>query len=172
LTHLVERREPTRHLVAVILAGLALAVASVAQEPASPADRDAHGGFTGDVKPVIYVSDVEKAAAFYRDTLGFTFEGFSDLHGEPYYAEMVAGGRRFGLHEPTSEREKERVGKLKLYFRVRDLAAHRRRVAAWGGSPGPLRETPWMNMFSVHDADGNEIVFATTDPAVQTTDPW
>lgn len=134
--------------------------------------KDAHGVFTGDIKAVVYVADVERSAPFYRDVLGFSFEGFADLDEEPYYAEMAAGGTKFGLHEPTSAGQEPKVGRQRLYFRVRDLAVHRSRVAARGGDPGEVITTGWMDFFVVTDPDGNEIVFAVTAPAHHRMDPW
>jgi predicted enzyme related to lactoylglutathione lyase len=134
--------------------------------------RNAHGKFTGEIKAVLYVTDVEKSAPFYRDVLGFGFEGFANSEGQPYYAEMSAAGVKFGLHEPVSKEQETKVGQERLYFRVEDLAAHRARVLAWGGDPGKIQVTSWMDMFTVRDPDGNEIVFAVTDPARHTSNPW
>ena len=134
--------------------------------------REAHGDFTGDIKPVLYVRDVQRSATFFRDALGFELLGFADLEGEPYYVEMAAGARKFGLHEPLSPEQENRIGRQRLYFRVRDLAAHRRHVLAWEVEAGPVQETDWMDMFIVIDADGHEIVFASTDPDSHTSDPW
>jgi len=135
--------------------------------------RDAHGGFTGEVKPLFYVTDVEESAPFFRDVLGFGFKGFTTLSdGKPYYAEMTAGSLRFGLHESITPEQESRVGKQRLYLRVKDLAAHWTRVAAWGGEPSEIKDTDWMDMFVVRDPDGNEIVFASTDPAKHSIDPW
>lgn len=130
------------------------------------------GIFTGEVKPVLYVSDVEVAAPFYRDVLGFDFLGFSNIEGSPYYAEMTAGPLKFGLHEPRNEEQVRRIGQQRLYFRVTDLAVQRARVADRGGEPGETIETEWMDMFIVRDADGHEIVFAFTDPGEHSIDPW
>jgi len=135
--------------------------------------RDLHGVFTGDVKPLLYVADVERSAEFFEHTLGFEFDGFAErADGRPYYAEMLAGGTKFGLHEPVSPAQESRVGKQRLYFRVRDLAAHRTRVAARGGEPGKIERTAWMDMFVVRDPDGHEIVFASTAPGKHSVDPW
>lgn len=134
--------------------------------------RDVHGKFTGEIKPVLYVSDVEMSAPFYRDVLGFTFEGFANSAGQPYYAEMAAAGVKFGLHEPTSTGQETKIGQERLYFRVEDLQAHRSRVLAWGVEPGEIMVTGWMDMFIVRDPDGNEIVFAVTDPERHTSNPW
>ena len=134
--------------------------------------RDAHGTFTGEIKPVLYVSDVETSAPNYRDVFGFEFQGYADLKGEPYYAEMLAGDVKFGLHEPVSPDQEEKVGKTRLYFRLLDLEAHHARVAARGGEPGEILRRSWMDMFIARDPDGNEIVFAVTDSTRHTSDPW
>ena len=133
--------------------------------------REAHGIFTGEIKPVLYVTDVEKSAPFYHDVLGFAFEGFANLDGHPYYAEMAAAGVKFGLHEPTSPEQVTKIGRERLYFRVKDLRAHRTRVLAWEGAPGEMKVT-WMDMFMVQAPDGNEIVFALTDPERHSSNPW
>ena len=134
--------------------------------------RNAHGVFTGDVKPVLYVADVEQSARFFKDVLGFGFDGFANrADGQPYYAEMTAGTLKFGLHEPTAPGQESRVGQQRLYFRVLDLVAHRTRVSAWGRQPGEIKETGWMDNFTVRDPDGHEIVFALTDPAKHAIDP-
>ncbi len=158
------------NIVAIIL--LILSVTLTGSARAQNDSREAHGSFTGDIKPVLYVTDVEKSVPFYRDVLGFGFEGFADLDGGPYYAEMVAGGRKFGLHEPTSTVQDSMVGRERLYFRVGDLEAHRSRVLARGGKPGAMKKTGWMDMFIVRDPDGNEIVFAVTDPERHSGNPW
>jgi len=147
---------------------LVLAVSGGAEEDS----RQAHGNYTGEVKPVLYVTDVEKSAPFYRDALGFEFQGFANAKGEPYYAEMLAGEQKFGLHEAMSAGQESRVGQQRLYFRIQDLERHRARVLAWGAEAGEIIQTAWMDMFIVRDPDGNEIVFAVTDPSRHTIDPW
>lgn len=134
-------------------------------------DRHEHGGFTGEIKPVLYVEDVEASSEFFRDRLGFTFLGFSELESGPYYAELAVADQKLGLHEPTSEAERERVGRQRLYVRVRDLDAHRRRVEAWGLTVKSSRETDWMDYIVVADPDGHEIVFAETGER-HPIDPW
>jgi predicted enzyme related to lactoylglutathione lyase len=130
------------------------------------------GPFTGDVKPVLYVKDVERSARFFRDVLGFEFLGYAETGGKRYYAEMAAGSRKFGLHAPLNDEHREWVGHQRLYFRVKDVGAHRSFVEARGGAPGELVETAWMDMFIVRDPDGHQIVFAETDPGKHSTDPW
>ena len=73
--------------------------------------KNLHGTFTGRVKAVLYVKDVQKSAAFFRDVLGFEFLNFAFIDDSPYYAEMAAGSTKFGLHEPTNEADVRRVGR-------------------------------------------------------------
>jgi catechol 2,3-dioxygenase-like lactoylglutathione lyase family enzyme len=134
--------------------------------------KEAHGVFTGEMKVVIYVSDVEQSAPFYRDVLGFDFHGFAGEDKNPYYAEMVVAGVKFGLHEPTSDGQETKIGQQRLYIRVEDLHAHRSRVLAWGVAAGEIKKTDWMDLFIVRDADGNEIIFAITDPEHHSIYPW
>ncbi|MHC4697884.1 MAG: VOC family protein [Planctomycetota bacterium] len=147
-----------------------------------PARRALHGVFTGDAKVVFYVSDVLKSVEFYRGALGFTFHHFHDYtlgksvtkwsrEEPPIYAEMSFAGRRFGLHLPQVAGDHGSVGKMKIYFRVKDLDAHHRRVHAWGGRPGTINDKPWMKMFRVTDPDGHQIYFALTEDAVH-GNPW
>ena len=151
---------------------LLLPVAYLASGNAQDDPRDAHGLFTGEMKSVLYVHDVEATAPFYRDVLGFDFHGFDGEDANPYYAEMIVAGVKFGLHEPTSGGQKTKVGRQRLYFRVENLRAHRARVLAWGKDAGEIEKTDWMDMFTVRDPDGNEIVFAVTEPGHHRINPW
>ena len=131
-----------------------------------------HGEFTGDIKPIIYVSDVEQSAPFYRDVLGFKLDGFAGDEADPYYADMLAGPTKFGLHEPTMSGDELRIGQQRLYFRVRDLDAHSHHVEAQGIEVKEIFRRSWMDYFVVKDPDGNVIVFAVTDSERHTSEPW
>jgi catechol 2,3-dioxygenase-like lactoylglutathione lyase family enzyme len=116
-----------------------------------------YGQFTGNIKPIIYVTDVEKSAPFYRDVLGFVLDGFAGEEADPYYAEMLAGPTKFGLHEPTMSGDDLRVGQQRLYFRVHDLIVHRRYVESRGVEIKEIFHRSWMDYFVVQDIDGNII---------------
>ena len=161
-------RSNTSRALDLVLASALLAAAA----PARADDRAAHGSFTGEVKPVLYVADVEESAPFFRDVLGFELLSYSGAEDDPYYADLAAGDLKLGLHEPSAPGQERRVGQQRIYFRVKDLARHRARVVAWGAEPGPVVETGWMDYFIVHDPDGHEIVFAVTDPERHPIDPW
>ena len=133
---------------------------------------DPHGQFTGNIKPIIYVSDVEKSAPFYRDVLGFELDGFAGDEANPYYAEMLAGPTKFGLHEPTMPGDESRIGQQRLYFRVQDIDAHRRYVGTHGIDVTEIFQRNWMDYFLIKDLDGNIVVFAVTDSERHTSEPW
>lgn len=170
-------------LIATGIIGGAALTGSASDPVESNTDaKGSHGEFTGDIKIVFYVSDVKKAVAFYENALGFKFHHYYDhVTGDsartwvqqepPIYAEMSFAGRRFGLHLPTSDRDRESVGKAKTYFRVKDLDQHRRRATAWDASPSAIKKRSWMDMFLVADEDGNRIYFAYTDDATH-GNPW
>ncbi len=114
--------------------------------------------------PVLYVSDVQAAAVFYRDKLGFAIDF---LHGQPAFYASVSRDEacihlRF-VHQPmyvARLREKERV--IAVFVAVADVKGlfaeyqarkvrfvHRLRKEAWGQSS-----------FIVSDPDGNALCFA------------
>lgn len=154
-----------------ITAGCSLVITVFVVAGETSAD-DLHGEFTGDIKPIIYVSDVEQSAPFYRDVLGFVLDGFAGDEADPYYAEMLAGPTKFGLHEPTMSGDELRIGQQRLYFRVRDLVAHSRHVEAQGIEVKEVFRRSWMDYFVVKDPDGNVIVFAVTESERHTSEPW
>jgi catechol 2,3-dioxygenase-like lactoylglutathione lyase family enzyme len=121
----------------------------------------------------IYVSDVKRSAAFYRDVLGFDCLGFYDYDSQcyvdpwvsdepPVYAGFIAGDQKFGLHRPMNDYQKQCVGKGRCYFEVRDLDRHHRRVLERKGEPSKISDTTYLKMFHVRDPDGRYIFFAVT----------
>jgi len=151
-------------MCSLVVSGFMLAGVAIGDDP--------DGQFTGNIKPIIYVSDVEKSAPFYRDVLGFELDGFAGDEADPYYAEMLAGPTKFGLHEPTMSGDELRVGQQRLYFRVHDLEAHSRYVEANGINVPEIYRRDWMDYFIVKDLDGNTVVFAVTDSERHTSEPW
>ena len=85
---------------------------------------DPHGQFTGNIKPIIYVSDVAKSAPFYRDVLGFEKiilknqalkAYFISSKNEEYYKSDTFGFILSYIQKrPNQYRMKETKGKLML----------------------------------------------------------
>jgi methylmalonyl-CoA/ethylmalonyl-CoA epimerase len=100
------------------------------------------------------VGDVERATAFYRDTLGVPF-----LFGAPGLAFFRLGDVRLMLSIP--EGADPRTMASPLYFRVRDIVATHAALAARGvefvGPPHIVHRDStvelWMTFF--RDPDGN-----------------
>ena len=111
--------------------------------------------------PQFLVGDLERAVAFYRDVLGFTF-------GEPWGG-FYAIGERDGLHihlkeapKNSAERAHRRVNNhLDAYSNVKGIDAfHAHCVAEEGNVIKPLAETPWGTKdFYIEDPEGYILSF-------------
>ncbi len=116
-------------------------------------------------RPVVFVSNVQTSAAFFRDKLGFSIDF---LHGHPpFYASVSRGAARLHLrfvHEPVitpGVREREE-GLLSAFLEVENIQGLFAEYKAAGVDfAHPLRKEPWgMSAFTVLDPDGNCICFA------------
>jgi catechol 2,3-dioxygenase-like lactoylglutathione lyase family enzyme len=115
--------------------------------------------------PVVFVSNVQTSAAFFRDKLGFAIDF---LHGHPpFYASVSRGAARLHLrfvHEPVITREvREREeGLLSAFFDVENIQGLFAEYKAAGVEFGhPLKKEPWgASAFIVLDPDGNCFCFA------------
>jgi catechol 2,3-dioxygenase-like lactoylglutathione lyase family enzyme len=117
--------------------------------------------------PVLFVSDVDASAVFFRDKLGFAVDF---LHGEPpFYGSVTRDGATLHLrwlHRPALDpalRLEEQL--LSAFLPVTGLAAlfaqyqaagvpfvHELREEAWGGTT-----------FTVLDPDGNWLCFSAVE---------
>jgi catechol 2,3-dioxygenase-like lactoylglutathione lyase family enzyme len=115
--------------------------------------------------PVVFVSNVQTSAAFFRDKLGFAIDF---LHGHPpFYASVSRGAARLHLrfvHEPviTLEVREREGGLLSAFLNVDNLKGLFAEYKAAGVDfAQPLRKEPWGgSAFIVLDPDGNGICFA------------
>jgi catechol 2,3-dioxygenase-like lactoylglutathione lyase family enzyme len=115
--------------------------------------------------PVVFVSNVQASASFFRDKLGFAIDF---LHGNPpFYASVSRGDARLHLrfvHEPVfaaGVRERE-DGLLSAFVDVDNIKGLFAEYKAAGVDfAHPLRKEPWgASAFIVLDPDGNFICFA------------
>jgi catechol 2,3-dioxygenase-like lactoylglutathione lyase family enzyme len=115
--------------------------------------------------PVVFVSNVQTSAAFFRDKLGFAIDF---LHGHPpFYASVSRGTARLHLrfvHEPVitlGAREREE-GLLSAFLDVDNIKGLFAEYKVAGVDfVQPLRKEPWGgSAFIVLDPDGNWICFA------------
>jgi len=119
--------------------------------------------------PVVFVSDVTAAAAFYRDSLGFSIDF---LHGEPpFYGSVSRDGQRVHLkfvHEPVIvPSANDRDAFIVVFVEVDDADGLFAEYHAAGVTIAQrLENQPWgWRDFIVEDPDGNRICFAARIPA-------
>jgi catechol 2,3-dioxygenase-like lactoylglutathione lyase family enzyme len=115
--------------------------------------------------PVVFVSNVQASAAFFRDKLGFAIDF---LHGNPpFYGSVSRGAAQLHLrfvHEPVfapgvREREDGLLSAFVGVDNVKGLFAEYK--AAGVDFSQSLRKEPWgASAFIVLDPDGNCICFA------------
>jgi len=142
-------------------AALKSGISTMAEQPqAVPAGPVLKGAM-----PVVFVSNVQTSAAFFRDKLGFAIDF---LHGHPpFYASVSRGAARLHLrfvHEPVitpGVREREE-GLLSAFLDVENIKGLFAEYKAAGVDFfQPLRKEPWGgSAFVVLDPDGNCICFA------------
>ena len=113
--------------------------------------------------PVLFVSDVQAAAAFYRDTLGFAIDF---LHGTPpFYGAVSRDGATLHLkfvHGPVLEPGPDEDGLISAFLVVEDVQLLYDEYARAGATfTQTLTTQPWSwRDFIVVDLDGNGLCFA------------
>ena len=113
---------------------------------------------------MLYVRDLKRSVAFYRDVMGFEFQGwwddvnakvvddYDDLAQPPGYAEVRVGEQSLGLHPAESIT----VGEVVVHLVVDDIRAFHATVQAAGAEPSEPQLMPWGEwMFTVKDPDGH-----------------
>lgn len=118
-----------------------------------------HPAILNPVLRCVGVGDVGRAAAFYRDVLGF------EIRERESTTEAVRGPARilFGNDDYDPYNTKPiPAGSAMLFFETDDVAAARRQILDCGGKPGELSDANWikMRMFEVRDPDGHVLWFA------------
>jgi predicted enzyme related to lactoylglutathione lyase len=103
------------------------------------------------VEVVLYVSDMERAIGFYRDTVGLETEFESES-----WTTFRTGACTLALH--LVERRESGVGEPDPTFRVGNAAAERERMSAAGVAVTEIREpVAGVQVFDIRDPDGNRI---------------
>jgi catechol 2,3-dioxygenase-like lactoylglutathione lyase family enzyme len=96
----------------------------------------------------LYVRDVTRSLAFYRDVLGIPLEG------DEHWAEaMLENGVRFALHATDSDR-KLGSGTARIDFEVADVEAAAGRLREAGVEVGEVEREFWGAACEFVDPDG------------------
>jgi methylmalonyl-CoA/ethylmalonyl-CoA epimerase len=113
---------------------------------------------------LIPVEDLDRAIAFYRDTLGLPFL----FSAPPQMSFFQAGNVRLLVGVPAADQPRQR-GSM-VYFHVADIQAVFRTLAGrgvkFGASPHVVHRTPttelWLTEFQ--DPDGNHLALMSETP--------
>lgn len=100
---------------------------------------------------MLFIKDVPKVAAFYRDILGL--EPVGDITHE--WAELLADGCAVALHhapKPLSERGSPSA---KIVFGVRDVAAAKTLIESRGAKMGKISSFSGIDICDGLDPEGN-----------------
>ena len=108
-------------------------------------------------RPVFFVGDINRAARFYVDMLGFT-KGWHTMDGEGKVCQVNHGECEIILCEDDARRDR---GRLFIELTAEGLADLRREFVS---RAVPTRETWWgYDTLQVDDPDGNELLFPRPD---------
>lgn len=101
------------------------------------------------VEVVLYVRDMQRAVAFYRDVLGLEL-AFESEH----WTTFRTGACTLALH--ATARREPGTGEPDPTFLVSDANAERHRLVAASVEVTEIREpAPGVKVFDAHDPDGN-----------------
>jgi predicted enzyme related to lactoylglutathione lyase len=105
---------------------------------------------------IVYVEDMPRAVAFYRDVLGLRVsypQGASDFSGE-YWVTLDSGACVLALHGGGQRRQGPDAAKM--VFRVQDVQAARTELAQRGVAIGEVRSAaPGVWVCDGRDPEGN-----------------
>ena len=96
----------------------------------------------------IYVTDVARSAAFYRDVLGIP------LAGDDHWQEAALNGVRFALHEASPSHPELGSGGVAINFRVEDADAAAEQVRAAGVDVREQMREEYGVSYELEDPDG------------------
>lgn len=109
----------------------------------------------------VFVSDMDKAVAFYTETLGMTLEHRYEGH----WAQLNAGGCLIGLHGPGDGPTPGTPGSIQLGLSVEEpIEACVKTLKSRGVRfRGPIVEDGPVKLAFFGDPDGNELYLAGVD---------
>jgi catechol 2,3-dioxygenase-like lactoylglutathione lyase family enzyme len=99
----------------------------------------------------LYVSEMERSVALYRDLLGIPLEGDDD------WQEAALGGTRFALHRAHEGVGPLSAGTIRVNLEVADLEAAERRLREAGVAVEETMREDWGAASRIVDPDGYEL---------------
>lgn len=113
---------------------------------------------------IVFVGDVEKCAAFYRDV--FELELIESTHAPNEWLELDGGSCRLAFHKahgPDGPIDAPTGGPMnphKIVFRVEDVAATRAELVRRGAPMGEVRVFGDLALCDGHDPEGHRFQIA------------
>jgi lactoylglutathione lyase len=99
----------------------------------------------------LYVTDMERSAAFYRDLLGIPLEG------DEHWQEASLGGTRFALHHTHEGIGELSAGTIHLNLEVEDIDAAVERLGVAGADVQETMRDDWGATARISDPDGYQL---------------
>jgi predicted enzyme related to lactoylglutathione lyase len=99
----------------------------------------------------LYVRDLDRSVAFYRDVLGIPLE--RAVHDPDWAEARFADGVRFALHATTTPSELG-SGTLRIDFEVADIDQAAARLRQAGAEVGEIEREDWGAACEFVDPDG------------------
>ena len=100
----------------------------------------------------LYVGDLDRSIAFYRELLGIPLERHAT---DPLWAEThLEGGIRFALHAGGPSLRPQVPGTVRVNFEERELEGTVERLRSAGTRVGPIEREEWGESVEVFDPDG------------------
>jgi len=99
----------------------------------------------------LYVREMERSVAFYRDLLGIP------LRGDEHWQEATLGGTRFALHEAHEGTGALSAGTVHVSLEVADVDAAAEQLRAAGVETRETMRDEWGAALQIRDPDGYEL---------------
>lgn len=103
----------------------------------------------------VYVKDIERSVAFYRDVLGIPLE--RDEHDADWYEHRFPSGVRFGMHIAHEGAMPQPPGSVVVDFAIDDVEAALARLERAGVAVRSVMRESWGTTVEVADPDGHRI---------------
>ena len=103
----------------------------------------------------VYVKDIDRSVAFYRDVLGIPLE--RDEHDGDWYEHRFPSGVRFGMHTAHEGAMPQPPGSVIVDFVIDDVGEALRRLEQAGVAIRSVMREGWGSTIEVADPDGHRI---------------
>jgi catechol 2,3-dioxygenase-like lactoylglutathione lyase family enzyme len=104
---------------------------------------------------ILPVTDIDRAKAFYVDTVGFHADHDQTVSDEVRFVQLTPRGSACSIAFGRGLTQAEPGTVKGLQMVVDDADAARQELIARGFDPGPVDEQPWGRFLYFHDPDGN-----------------